>query len=67
MLTFIIPTVFLVLIALASIKLDLMIRQHRGHAQPDNPDQDNPPVITGSTDAMAHLQIDRTKSSKKKK
>jgi len=66
MINFIIATVFIVLFALAAMKLDLMIWSHRGHAQPDNPDDENPPVITGSTDAVSHLQIDRTKKKEKK-
>ena len=50
MLTFII--VFLVLTGLAIMK-DWLIYKHRGRARPDNPNEENPPVITGPEDASA--------------
>lgn len=48
------------------ISRDWLIYKHRGQAQPDDPTDPNPPVVTGPEDARAQrlLDLSRKKSSK---
>lgn len=49
--------VFAVIIGL-DLWFDSMLYRHRGAAQPDDPSDKNPPVITGRDDARAQRLID---------
>lgn len=67
MLSFVFFLVFLVIFFLVQTKLELTMYQHRGHAQPDDPDQENPDIVTDATDGAAHLQINRGRHTKDSK
>lgn len=45
---------------------DWIIYKHRGRAKLDDPNQDNPPVVTGPQDALAQRLIDLSKKEKRK-
>lgn len=46
---------------------DWLIYKHRGKVQPDDPKDENPPVITGPSDAHAQKLIDQYNKEKSKK
>ena len=43
---------------------DFLFYKGRGHVQPDNPHDENYPVITGPGDAMSQKIIDQSKRRK---
>ncbi len=45
---------------------DWLLYRLRGKAEPDSPDQENPPVITGAQDAMSQWQVDLSKKNNQK-
>lgn len=55
---------------ICEIIIDWLKYKQIGHAQPDDPNQKDYPIIRGAQDASAQWQIDRSKSTlkiKKKK
>jgi len=40
---------------------DWLVYKHRGRARPDDPNDENPPVVTGPEDALAQRLIDLSK------
>ncbi len=56
---------FVVITGLVIIK-DWLFYKHRGRVQPDDPSDENPPVITGPSDALSQRLVDLCSKEKSK-